>query len=101
MAGGQPADPAADGDNGADDEGGAEGETDESMPDQAAEAGADAREARPELFEHAFGAQAHPAEAAVSEPSPQQAAAPAALEAQGEPSEPEQPQVNPAATPEQ
>ncbi len=101
MAGGQAADGSADSDGGGDDEGGAEGDIDASTPEPADLASSDARAARPELFEHAFGAQAHPAEAAASDPAAQQAAPPAPVEAPREPSQPEQPQADPAATPEQ
>ncbi len=95
MAGGQPSDATAD------DEGGAESEMDESTPDQLAEAvSGDGRAARPEPFEHIVGAQAHPAEAAASDPAAEPAAPPAPVAAPSESSEPEQPQADPAATPE-
>ena len=100
MAGGQPSDATVDGDGGSDDEGGPEGETDESTPDQVAEVAPDGRVARPEPFEHTFGAQAHPAETAASDPAAEPAAPPAPAAAPSEPSEPEQPQADPAATPE-
>ncbi len=101
MAGGQSADPASDGEGGPEDEGGPDAEMEESTPDLAAESDADGRTARPEPFEHAFGAQAHPAEEAASDPSARQAAPPAPVGPPSEPSEPEQPQADPAATPEQ
>lgn len=101
MAGGQPSDATADGEVGSDDEGGPEGETDESTPDQVAEVAPDGRVARPEPFEHTFGAQAHPAETAASDPAAEPAAPPAPVAAPSEPSEPEQPRAEPAATPEQ
>ncbi len=99
MAGGQPAD-GSDGDTGADDEGGSEGDTDAST-ESTEVSSSDGRAARPEPFEHTFGAQAHPAEAATSDPAAQQAAPPAPTETPRESSEPEQPQADPAATPEQ
>ena len=101
MAGGEPSDATVDGDGGSDDEGWAEGEMAESTPDRLADAASgDGRAARPEPFEHIFGAQAHPAEAAASDPAAEPAAPPAPVAAPSEPSEPEQPQADPAATPE-
>ena len=98
LMAGQSADASADADNGSDDEGGADGEMDASMPEADDVASSDGRAARPEPFEHTFGAQAHPAESAASDPSAEPAAPP---QAPREPSEPEQPQADPAATPEQ
>jgi len=94
MAGGQPSDAT-------DDEGGAEGEIDESTPDQLADAASgDGRAARPEPLEHIVGAQAHPAKAAASDPAAAPVGPPAPVAAPSESSEPEQPQADPAATPE-
>jgi len=94
MAGGQPSDAT-------DDEGGAEGEINESTPDQLADAASgDGRAARPEPLEHIVGAQAHPAKAAASDPAAAPVGPPAPVAAPSESSEPEQPQADPAATPE-
>ena len=65
------------------------------VPTQAA----DIRETRPEPFEHAFGAQAHPAEAASNDPASVPATAPAPAKA--EPSTEEPTAQDPSATPEQ
>lgn len=93
---------SGEGDGGADDEGGAEGESDSTSQETAVDdGGSDGRAARPEPFEHTFGAQAHPAEAAASDPTNQQTAPAAPAQAPSEPSTPEQPQSGPAATPEQ
>ncbi len=101
MAGGQPSDATIDGDSGPEDEGGPDVDTDESTADPSADAIPDERATRPELFEHAFGAQAHPTEAAASDARPAQAAAPVPTDAPSEPSQTEKPQGDPAATPEQ
>ena len=70
-------------------------------PAQRAESGVpDSRAARPEPFEHTFGAQAHPAEAAASDPGV--STTPAAGSTAGkEPSAPEPSADTPTATPEQ
>ena len=67
--------------------------------DEAPEARVDSRAARPEPFEHAFGAQTHPAEPATSDPA--HSAAPASGASQGdEPKAPEPPAADPSAIPE-
>jgi hypothetical protein len=57
------------------DEGGAEsdafeGEAESGSSESSSAPDGDTREVRPEPFEHTFGAQAHPAETTVSDPSP-------------------------------
>ena len=70
-------------------------------PAQETEAGVpDSRAARPEPFEHTFGAQAHPAEAAASDPGVSTAPA-AEATAGNEPSAPEPSADKPKVTPEQ
>lgn len=59
----------------------------------------DVRDARPEPFEHAFGAQAHPAESASNDPASVPAAEPSP--ASPEPSTEEPTAQDPSATPEQ
>jgi hypothetical protein len=64
------------------------------------EQSADSRSARPELFEHAFGAQAHPSEPAVKDPAPTPAASTGATQAEPAPTQ-EPTSADPSATPEQ
>ncbi len=100
MAGGQ-SDPTADGEGGSEDEGGPDGEMEESTPETVADSGSDGRAAQPESFEPTSSAQAQPAAAAASDPLIPRAAPPAPIDAPSQSSEPEQPQADPAATPEQ
>ena len=92
MGGEQPlAAASADGDQAGDDEADGHGDDGGTAPDaadrtpdvQAPEAHVDSRTGRPEPFEHAFGAGAHPAEPATSDPS--HTATPSPSAGQGEP----------------
>lgn len=107
MGAGQPGDAEAplDGDQLSADEADFEGGTDRGGTDQAGsnhdiERSADSRSARPEMFEHAFGAQAHPAEPAVKDPAPTPTVSPSGSQADQSPAN-EPTSSDPSATPEQ
>jgi hypothetical protein len=68
--------------------------------DDAVEESSDSRESRPEPFEHTFGAQAHPAEPAASDPGNVPSASPATTR-DDEPKPEEPTPSNPSAAPEQ
>ena len=95
------ADQGGDADSGDADDAAIDSETELELTgnDDATEQSADRRESRPEPFEHAFGAQAHPAEAATGDP----AGAPASPSPAVRPTEdqPEEPTSSKPSAPEQ